>query len=204
MLSLVIVEDKGSSEKGGSTANQVSTARPKISTASVPVNVGAATLSIPPTTTTTIFGNEDLTIAQTLIKLRTRIDADHELAVRLIHEEQGKYTIEERERLLAGYFERRKKQLAAERAEAIKNKPPTRTKVRIRMITYLKHIEPKSKDKKGKRIKRVADSALKQKYSKKQKMMQEQESAKSDEEESAYYEHENEELRMWLTVVSDE
>ncbi|GJV55656.1 hypothetical protein Tco_1456661 [Tanacetum coccineum] len=40
---------------------------------------------------------------------------------------QEKYTIEERARLLAEFFERRKKQLAAERAEAIRNKPPTRT-----------------------------------------------------------------------------
>ncbi|GJZ24301.1 hypothetical protein Tco_0561760 [Tanacetum coccineum] len=43
-------------------------------------------------------------------------------------------------RLLAEFFERRKKQLAAERAEAIRNKPPTRTQVRNRMITYLKHM----------------------------------------------------------------
>nr|GEW84452.1 hypothetical protein [Tanacetum cinerariifolium] len=35
-------------------------------------------------------------------------------------------------------------------------------------------------------------------------MMQEQESLKSDEEESTDYEQENKELRMWLTVVSDE
>nr|GEV69261.1 putative reverse transcriptase domain-containing protein [Tanacetum cinerariifolium] len=54
-------------------------------------------------------------------------NVDHELAVRLTHREQEKYTIEERARLLAEYFKRRKKQLAAERAEAIKNKPPTRT-----------------------------------------------------------------------------
>ncbi|GJS84584.1 hypothetical protein Tco_0751125 [Tanacetum coccineum] len=245
----VIVEDKGSGEKGGSTADQVSTARPEVSAASVPVNVSAATPSTPPTTTT-IFGDEDLTIAQTLVKMRSekakekekgvvlideeepprlnrstttlqplptidpkdkgkgvlveeepekpekvkrrdqglaqiesdaelaqrlheeelaeldraqkerqkqeeatsaalaeefdeiqaRIDADHELAVRLTHEEQEKYTIEERARLLAEFFERRKKQLAAERAEAIRNKPPTRTQVRNRMITYLKHM----------------------------------------------------------------
>ncbi|GJR53858.1 hypothetical protein Tco_1404379 [Tanacetum coccineum] len=245
----VIVEDKGSGEKGGSTADQVSPARPKVSAASVPVNVSAATPSTPPTTTT-IFGDEDLTIAQTLVKMRSekskekekevvlideeepprlnrstttlqplptidpkdkgkgvlveeepekpkkvkrrdqglaqiesdaelaqrlheeelaeldraqkerqkqeeatsaalaeefdeiqaRIDADHELAVRLTHEEQEKYTIEERARLLAEFFERRKKQLAAERAEAIRNKPPTRTQVRNRMITYLKHM----------------------------------------------------------------
>ncbi|GKA02878.1 hypothetical protein Tco_0675659, partial [Tanacetum coccineum] len=55
------------------------------------------------------------------------IDADHELAVRLTHEEQEKYIIKERARLLAKLFERRKKQLAAERVEAIRNKPPTRS-----------------------------------------------------------------------------
>nr|GEY18431.1 hypothetical protein [Tanacetum cinerariifolium] len=217
----VIVEDKGSGEKGGSTADQVSTASPKVS---------VATLSTPPTTTT-IFGDEDLTIAQTLINLRNlaqriykeelaeldkaqkekqkqkeatiaalteefdeiqaKIDVDHELAVRLTHGEQEKYTIEERARLLAEYFERRKKQLEAERAEAIKNKPPTRTqKIYHKEQKWIndfvpmdsekeekKSVESESKDKKGNRIKRVADSALKQKSSKKQKMKQEQESA---------------------------
>ncbi|GJS98450.1 ribonuclease H-like domain-containing protein [Tanacetum coccineum] len=64
-----------------------------------------------------------------------------------------------------------------------------------------KSVEPESE---GKRIKRVVDSALKQKSFKKQKMMQEQESAKSDEDAAADYEHENEELRMWSTVVPDE
>nr|GEZ08657.1 hypothetical protein [Tanacetum cinerariifolium] len=135
----------------------------------------------------------------------------------------------------------------AERAEAIRNKPPTITQVRNMMITYLKHmgnythqqlkhktleelqmlyerekkwidgfvpmdsekeekksVEPESKDKKDKRIKKDAYSAPKQKSSKKQKMMQEQKSVKSDEEESADYEQENKELRMCLTVVSDE
>nr|GEX60898.1 putative reverse transcriptase domain-containing protein [Tanacetum cinerariifolium] len=313
----VIVEDKGSCEKSDSTADQVSTARPEVSIASVSVNVSAATPSTPHTTTT-IFGDEDLTIAQTLIKLRSekakvkgvafrdveeplrltrltttlphlptidpkdkgksvlveeepenlekvkkkdqglaqiksdaylaqriyeeefakfdiaqmekqkqeeatiaalteefdeiqaRIDADHELAIRMTHEKQEKYTIEESARLLAEYFKRRMKQLAAERAATIRNKPPTRTQVRNMMITYLKHMEenksmePESEGKKGKRIKRVTDSALKQKSSKKQKMMQEQEYAKSDEEAAANYEHEKKELRMWLTIVPDE
>nr|GEW01181.1 hypothetical protein [Tanacetum cinerariifolium] len=36
------------------------------------------------------------------------IDAGHELAVRWTHEEQEKYTVDEREKLLAEYFERRK------------------------------------------------------------------------------------------------
>ncbi|GKC69989.1 hypothetical protein Tco_1115872 [Tanacetum coccineum] len=59
----VIVEDKGSGEKNSSTA------RPKVSAASVSMNVSAATPSTPPTTTT-IFGDEDLTIAQALVKKR--------------------------------------------------------------------------------------------------------------------------------------
>ncbi|GJX96004.1 hypothetical protein Tco_0351802, partial [Tanacetum coccineum] len=67
------------------------------------------------------------------------ITADHELAVRLTHEEQENYTVDERAKLLAEFFERRKKQLAEERAAAIKNKPPTRTQLRSLMMTYLKH-----------------------------------------------------------------
>nr|GEU67821.1 hypothetical protein [Tanacetum cinerariifolium] len=51
-----------------------------------------------------------------------------------------KFTIKERTKLLAEFFKRRKKQLAAKRSEAIRNKPPTRTQVRNKMITYLKHM----------------------------------------------------------------
>nr|GEY86692.1 hypothetical protein [Tanacetum cinerariifolium] len=155
----VIVEDKGSGEKGGSTADQVSTTRPEVS---------AVTPSTP-LTTTTIFGDEDLTISHNLIKMRkfdiaqkerkkqeeatiaalteefdeiqARMDVDHELVVRMTHKEQEMYTIKEMARLLEEYIERRKKQLPAKRAEAIRNKPPTRTQVRNRMITYLKHME---------------------------------------------------------------
>ncbi|GJV54954.1 hypothetical protein Tco_1455959 [Tanacetum coccineum] len=72
-------------------------------------------------------------------EIQARIDANHELAVRLTHEEQEKYTIEERARLLAEFFDQRKKQLAAAKAEAIRNKPPIKTHVKNRMITYLKH-----------------------------------------------------------------
>ncbi|GKB52343.1 hypothetical protein Tco_0903096 [Tanacetum coccineum] len=54
---------------GGSTINQVSTARPEVSDASVPVNDSAATPSTPPITT--VFDDEDVTMAmaQTLIKM---------------------------------------------------------------------------------------------------------------------------------------
>ncbi|GJY36526.1 ribonuclease H-like domain-containing protein, partial [Tanacetum coccineum] len=53
----VIIEDKGSGEKDGSTADQFSTARPDVSAAT-------------PTTTTIFDDDEDLTIAQTLVKMK--------------------------------------------------------------------------------------------------------------------------------------
>ncbi|GKB90278.1 hypothetical protein Tco_0962550, partial [Tanacetum coccineum] len=77
----MIMEDKDSGEKGGKTA------RPEVSAASVPVNVSAATPSTPPTTTT-IFGNEDLTIAQTLVKMRSEKAKEKEKGVVLIDEEE--------------------------------------------------------------------------------------------------------------------
>ncbi|GJV41004.1 hypothetical protein Tco_1419444 [Tanacetum coccineum] len=54
-------------------------------------------------------------LAEEFDEIQARMDADHELVVRLTHEEQEKYTIKERATLLVEYFERRKKQLAAER-----------------------------------------------------------------------------------------
>ncbi|GJT67143.1 hypothetical protein Tco_1018623 [Tanacetum coccineum] len=199
----------------------VNTATTGVSVVSAPVTTAGVAISTaeprtPPTTAVTAFIDEDLTIARTLVKMRSekakekgvafkdlaeldraqkekekqedatnaalakefdeiqaRMDADHELVVRLIHEEQEKYTIEERATLLAEYFERRKKQLAAERVEAIRNKPPTRAQVRNMMITYLKHMDSEedgSNTKKArKRIKRIADSTSKKKSLKKYK-----------------------------------
>nr|GEY33036.1 hypothetical protein [Tanacetum cinerariifolium] len=62
----MIVEDKGNGEKGGSTAKTVSTARPDIS-ATRP-EVSTTEPKTPPTTTTTLFDDEDVTIADTLIQ----------------------------------------------------------------------------------------------------------------------------------------
>ncbi|GKE40841.1 hypothetical protein Tco_1464246, partial [Tanacetum coccineum] len=55
-------------------------------------------------------------IAEMFDEVQARIDADYKLAARMTQQEQEKYTIEERARLLAEFFKRRKKQLAAERA----------------------------------------------------------------------------------------
>ncbi|GKG37099.1 hypothetical protein Tco_0447272, partial [Tanacetum coccineum] len=51
-------------------------------------------------------------------EVQGRIDSDHELAVRRTQEEQEKYSVDERAKLLAENFENRKKQLAEERAAA--------------------------------------------------------------------------------------
>nr|GEW45565.1 hypothetical protein [Tanacetum cinerariifolium] len=115
-----------------------------ISTANVPVTTGGAeisTASPEDKTAKTCDDSDDITLAKTLIEIkRTRMDADHELAARLTYEEQEQFIIKEKAKLLTELFERRKKQLAAKRSEAIKNKPPTRTQVRNIMITYLKHM----------------------------------------------------------------
>ncbi|GJS49879.1 hypothetical protein Tco_0600000 [Tanacetum coccineum] len=70
----------------------------------------------------------DVVLAQRLHEEElAELDRAQKERQKLTHEEQEKYTIEERARLLVEFFERRKKQLAAERVEAIRNKPPTRT-----------------------------------------------------------------------------
>ncbi|GJU90187.1 putative ribonuclease H-like domain-containing protein, partial [Tanacetum coccineum] len=162
----VIMEDKGSGEKGGSTTNQVSTTRPEVSAASVPVNTlvklrskkakekekGVVLIDEeePPRL------NKSTTTLQPLLTIDPK---DKELAQRLHEKELAKLDRAQKERqkqeeatsaALAEEFDEIQaridddhelaKQLAAERAEAIKNKPPTRTQVRNRMIIYLKHM----------------------------------------------------------------
>ncbi|GJU80011.1 putative ribonuclease H-like domain-containing protein [Tanacetum coccineum] len=80
-------------------------------------------------------------IANLYDEVQARIDADHELAVKWTQEEQEKYTVDERAKLLAEYFENRKKQFAEERAATIRNKPPTKSQMRSLMMTYLKHTD---------------------------------------------------------------
>nr|GEY85595.1 hypothetical protein [Tanacetum cinerariifolium] len=65
----VMVGDKGSGEKGGSTAETVSTARPDISAARPEVSI--AELKTPPTITT-LFNDKHVTIANTLVKMKSR------------------------------------------------------------------------------------------------------------------------------------
>ncbi|GJZ42514.1 hypothetical protein Tco_0589400 [Tanacetum coccineum] len=78
-----------------------------------------------------------MTVLSLMIKIM--MDASEELAARLQMKEREMYTIEERSKLLAEFFERGKKLLAEERAAAVRNKPPIRTQLRSLMMTYLKH-----------------------------------------------------------------
>nr|GEU45141.1 hypothetical protein [Tanacetum cinerariifolium] len=119
---------------------------------------------------------------QDQIERDIEIDVDHELVIRLTLEEQEKYTVEERSKLLAEFFERMKKQLAKERSEAIRSKPPTKTQFRNLMMTYLKHTGSEEDKKRiGSRKKRVACSSSKHKSPKKQKI-NDQDSEDSDKE----------------------
>nr|GEV83827.1 hypothetical protein [Tanacetum cinerariifolium] len=169
--------NKGRQSTVSTTRLDDDTARPDVSTVRQELSTAGPTTT---PTTSTIFDDKEITLADTLIKLKddkakgvafkeskstdrptrsiltlkplltidpkdkekvqARIDDDHELAVRCTHEEQEKYIVDERAKLLAEYYKRRKKQLAEERAVAIRNKPPTKTQLRRLMMTYLKNM----------------------------------------------------------------
>nr|GEU42072.1 hypothetical protein [Tanacetum cinerariifolium] len=65
----IIVKDKGNGEKGGSTSETISTARPDISAARQ--EVSTAELKTPPTIAT-LFDDEDVTIVDTLVKMKNQ------------------------------------------------------------------------------------------------------------------------------------
>ncbi|GJT15682.1 putative ribonuclease H-like domain-containing protein [Tanacetum coccineum] len=164
-------------------------------------------------------------IASLYDEVQAKMDASEELAARLQMEEREMYTIEERSKLLAEFFERRKKLLAEERAAAVRNKPPTRTQLRSLMMTYLKHTDEKMIDKMNKKaadtdeeeVPEEPDSTkveVKQEGTKKRKLGTRkkmksrkrrfrQGTSKGDKTDSDI-EKENDELRLCLTIISDE
>ncbi|GKB50360.1 hypothetical protein Tco_0901113, partial [Tanacetum coccineum] len=160
---LNVTHDKEVLEKGGSNKEPVSAAG-NTGVSTVVPDIGTATPMTPPTTTS-VFEDEDIFLVDVLNwkkekeerqrqeqafvdyianlydEVQAKMDASEELAARLQMEEREMYTVEERSRLLAEYFENRKKQLAVERSTAIRNKPPTRSQLRSLMMTYLKHTD---------------------------------------------------------------
>ncbi|GKE57581.1 hypothetical protein Tco_1496766, partial [Tanacetum coccineum] len=96
-----------------------------VTTASVPITTAGVSVSTvepsTPPTTTILVEDEDLTITQTLMKMRTQ---------RLQAEEQIELTIEERSKLFVELMDKRKKHFAKLRAEEIRRKPPTKAQKR--------------------------------------------------------------------------
>nr|GEU91367.1 hypothetical protein [Tanacetum cinerariifolium] len=198
----VIVEDKGSGEKGGSTAKTVSTARPDIS-ATRP-EVSTAKPKTPPITTA-LFDDEYVTIVDTLNwmkksgqkekrqeeaskdalvelynEVQAHIDADHELAVRLTPEEKEKYTVEER------FTHTQLK------SRSFKEIQKLYTKEHKWVDAFVPICCEEDEKRVGRRKKRAACSSLKQKSPKKKKV-NDQEFIDSDKE-----------LMKWLKVVLDD
>ncbi|GJU29427.1 ribonuclease H-like domain-containing protein [Tanacetum coccineum] len=76
--------------------------------------------------------------------IQARIEADSNLAARLQEEEREKFTIEERAKLLHDTIVAQRRFLAQQREAEIRSRPHTRTQLRNRMMTYLKHIGEKT------------------------------------------------------------
>ncbi|GJT58000.1 hypothetical protein Tco_0993054 [Tanacetum coccineum] len=79
------------------------------------------------------------TIAELYDAIQAQIYADQELVSGMTLDEHEKYTVEDRARMLAEFIKNKKKQLAVERAEAIRSKPPTKSQLRNLMMNYLKN-----------------------------------------------------------------
>ncbi|GJW28402.1 hypothetical protein Tco_0045277 [Tanacetum coccineum] len=72
--------------------------------------------------------------------VQARMDADALLAARLQEEEREQFSIDEQARFLVETIAERKRFFAAQRVEQIRNKPPTKTQLRNKMITFLKNM----------------------------------------------------------------
>ncbi|GJU57092.1 putative ribonuclease H-like domain-containing protein [Tanacetum coccineum] len=73
--------------------------------------------------------------------VQARMETDALLAARLQEEEREQFSIDEQARFLVETIAERKRFFTAQRAEQIRNKPPTKTQLRNKMITYLKNME---------------------------------------------------------------
>ncbi|GJS93384.1 hypothetical protein Tco_0800352 [Tanacetum coccineum] len=77
------------------------------------------------------------------------MDVDALLASKLQEEEREQFSIDEQARFLVETIIERKRFFTTQRAEHIKNKPPTRAQLRNKMVTYLKHMVVGSNAEKG-------------------------------------------------------
>ncbi|GJV05735.1 hypothetical protein Tco_1343391, partial [Tanacetum coccineum] len=83
----------------------------------------------------------NIALTKELDDIKAKINADYQLAQRRQAEEQEELTDAEKARLFVQLLEKRRKHFAAKRAEAQRNKPPTKAQQKKTMITYLKNME---------------------------------------------------------------
>ncbi|GKC03615.1 hypothetical protein Tco_0995225 [Tanacetum coccineum] len=83
---------------------------------------------------------KDDALIEQMEDIQARIDADAQLAERLQQEKREQVIVDEKARILVDLIAERKRFFVAQRAEQIRNKPPTRTQLRNKMVTYLKHM----------------------------------------------------------------
>nr|GEU87688.1 hypothetical protein [Tanacetum cinerariifolium] len=76
--------------------------------------------------------------------VQAHIQADEDLAQRMLEEEKESLSIEKRSRLLIEFIDERKKMLGVKRAEEKRNKPPTRAQQRNYISNYIKNIRGKT------------------------------------------------------------
>ncbi|GKB58655.1 hypothetical protein Tco_0914841 [Tanacetum coccineum] len=164
--------------------------------------------------------------------IQARIKADSILAARLQEEKRENITIEERAKLLHDTIAAQRRFLAQQRAAEIRSRPPTRTQLRNQMMTYLKHVkrsdenfiaigsaedETRIKDvnkkatgiKKDDSIKEESkeeESTRKRKLGTRKKMKSRKRRFRQDtsHDDQTDSEKENDELRLCLTIATDE
>ncbi|GJZ43600.1 hypothetical protein Tco_0590855 [Tanacetum coccineum] len=93
-------------------------------------------------------------------KVQIQMSLDDELAQKLYEEEQARFNVEQeaKARLLAELIDKRKKLQAAQRYDAIRNKPQTMSQQRKTMCTYMKNMAGyKMEHFKGKRFYEVKE-----------------------------------------------
>ncbi|GJY65328.1 hypothetical protein Tco_0467566 [Tanacetum coccineum] len=142
-----VLDDAMKNVEGGSTVEQITTARDTLNTASINVStVGPSNgSSAGPSTSTTrdIFKDEMTTIANTLVAIRSARPRTTSVVIHNVEEEPKRAipvpTVQSQDK-------GRKKFFAAKRVAKIRNRPPTRTQLRNQMITYLKHMGNGKKD----------------------------------------------------------
>ncbi|GJU85104.1 putative ribonuclease H-like domain-containing protein [Tanacetum coccineum] len=156
--------NKGSGDKGGSTEELVeelvsvvrkivSTARPELSTARPDVNFArqkdSAIEPRTPPTTTSIFDDEDITMAQTLIKMKEEKAKEKGTKAKGVFLEEPEPCKEEMTRsdFAAARFFKQGLMLmlsvccqASKGKEKIRSRPPTKSQLRNLMMTYLKNM----------------------------------------------------------------